>query len=74
MPDHPYTKLLEELDGAHFVRFNTASRLIYAWHGGTRVEVYNMEGACADFFAVPEAATVETVEQAIADHIAEEAD
>lgn len=72
MPEHPYTKLLEELDGAHFVRFDKELGLIYAWFGGTRIEVFNKEGACADFFGLPENATVPDVERAIAEHMAEE--
>ena len=72
MPEHPYSKLLDELDGAHFVRFDKETGLIYAWNGAQRVEVFNTEGVCADFFGVPEGATTAQVEQAIAEHMAEE--
>jgi hypothetical protein len=72
MPEHPYTKLLEELDSAHFVRYDKASGLIYAWHGETRVQVYNKEGACVDFFSLPPDVSVADVAQRIDSYIAEE--
>lgn len=62
MPEHPYTKLLEVIDGAHFVRFEREHELILAWLSAGRVEVLNKEGACIDFFGVPESATVQDVE------------
>jgi len=72
MPEHPYTKLLNELDGAYYVRFDKETGLIYAWNGARRVEVLNTEGACADFFGVPDGATVPDVAKAIEEHMAEE--
>lgn len=71
MPEHPYTKLLEELDGAHFVRFDQASGLIHTWHGETRVQVFNKEGACADFYSIPAGANIDDVERAVAEYIEE---
>ena len=70
--EHPYTKLLEVLDGARYLRFVADSSLVYCWHGSGRVEVLTKEGACVDFFPVPPAATVEDVEAAIERHRAED--
>lgn len=70
--EHPYTKLLEVLDGARYVRFLAGPGLVYCWHGCARVEVLNKEGACVDFFRLPEAATVDDVQAAIEAHRAEE--
>ncbi|MBX7256064.1 MAG: hypothetical protein K1Y02_06850 [Candidatus Hydrogenedentes bacterium] len=70
MPEHPYTKLLEELDGACYVRFDKPRKLVLAWKGRTRVEVYNMEGACVDFFRVPGDGPVEVVQDAIEEYMA----
>lgn len=49
---HPYSKLLEELDGARFIRFDKAKGRVLAWHGGKRVDVFNLEGALSDFFTL----------------------
>jgi len=70
--EHPYTKLLEVLDGARFVRFLAEPGLIYCWHGAGRVEVLNKEGACVDFFRVPATATVDDVQAAITRHRSED--
>jgi len=72
MPEHPYTKLLEELDGAHFVRFDRESGLILAWNGAKRVEIYNKEGACVDFFGLAENTTVHDAEEAIGAYVSTE--
>ena len=70
--EHPYTKLLQEIDGAHYVRFQQERSLIYSWKGGTRVEVVNMEGACVGFFGVDDGATLDTVQQLIETHMQED--
>ena len=72
MPEHPYTKLLEELDGVRFLRYDKDTGLIYAWHGEPRVQVYNKEGACVDFFGVPAGASVDVVNKGIEEHMAEQ--
>lgn len=69
--EHPYTKLLEVLDKAHYVRYFPNPGLIYCWHGQGRVEVLNKEGACVDFFRVPTDATTAQVELAIDQNRAE---
>ena len=69
--EHPYTKLLEELDGAHYVRFQKDRNLVYFWKGDSRVEVCNMEGACVDFFGVEPNANVEDVARQVEAHMAE---
>ena len=70
MPEHPYTKLLEELDGAQYVRFDKPRKLILAWKSNTRVEVYNTEGACVDFFRVPDGGPLDVVQKAIEEYMA----
>ena len=56
---HPYSKLLEELDGAWYVKWDRERGRVLAWHGGKRVQVLNTEGALSDFFTigVPEPTT-----------------
>lgn len=49
---HPYTKLLDELDGARLVRVDRARGRVLAWRGARRVDVFNLEGALADFFVL----------------------
>ena len=72
--EHPYTKLLDELDGAHYVRFQKERSLIYTWNGSNRVEVYNMEGACVDFWGVEGSATRDKVVESIERYMLEELD
>lgn len=70
--EHPYTKLLNVLDKARYVRFFADLGLIYCWHGQGRVEVLNKEGACVDFFATPQDADVDTLESIILKHRTED--
>jgi hypothetical protein len=70
MPEHPYTKLLEELDGATYVRFDKPRKLILAQKSATRIEVYNMEGACVDFFRAPEDGSLDSVKAVVAEYMA----
>lgn len=72
---HPYSKLLEELDGARLVRFDRPGRRVLAWRGGRRVDVFNLEGALSDFFTVPDPqATAEGVSSAIDAWLADESE
>lgn len=70
--EHPYTKLLNVIDNACYVRYFADPGLIYCWHGKGRVEVLNKEGACVDFFAASPDASIESVNAAIEKHHAEE--
>jgi hypothetical protein len=70
--DHPYTKLLEELNGSRYVRFQKERGLVYSWNGTSRIEVYNMEGACVDFFGTDEGMTIDDVSGAIETHMVED--
>ena len=40
--------ILQELDDARLVRYDGDLGIVYAWFGGTVINVYSVEGACLD--------------------------
>lgn len=72
---HPYSKLLDEIDGARYLKVDRANGRVLAWHGGKRVDVLNLEGALSDFFLVTDPQpSADTVAEAIERWLGEEQD
>jgi len=72
---HPYSKLLDEIDGARYVKVDRVNGRVLAWHGGKRVDVLNLEGALSDFFLLADPQpNAETVAVAIQNWLTEEHD
>ena len=42
---------LHQLDGAKLVRVSEIQELVYVWHGGRQIKVYNFELECVDVFS-----------------------
>lgn len=63
--------LVENLCGAMYVKHDADSMLVYAWHGGSYVNVYNYNGDNVDCWSRQSWEGVHEVADSIAEHMAE---
>ena len=63
--------LAETLNGAKLVKFDENSGLVYAWFGGTGVNIYDETGREVDYFSFSQGRNIEDIESLIESHISE---
>ena len=62
-------QFLSEISGAQLVHYEEAEQVLFVWHGGLCVTIYNDELVQLDCFNMMEASNVEQVRDAIRRHV-----
>ncbi len=66
-------ELMEQLDDAKRVKYDSTNALLHVWHGGHGIHIYNQNATEVDFYNVgdfkQDEADPETVEQAMEERI-----